>query len=60
VPVIPATWEMEIRKMKVQGQPGQKVRHPSQQTGWAWCCACGPTWEDHVGGSRSEPNLSKS
>jgi hypothetical protein len=32
-PVIPATWEMEIRKITVEGQPRQKVREtPSQLT----------------------------
>jgi hypothetical protein len=37
MPVILATKETEIRRIKVQGQPGQKVREtPSQQTIWAW------------------------
>jgi hypothetical protein len=31
-PVIPATPEMEIRRIKVQGHPGQKVSETSSQT----------------------------
>jgi hypothetical protein len=36
-PAIPAIPEMEIRKIAVQGQPGQKFsKTPSQSISWTW------------------------
>jgi hypothetical protein len=36
-PVIPATWEAEIGRIFIQGQPRQKVsKTPSQQVSWTW------------------------
>jgi hypothetical protein len=34
--VIPATQEVEIRRMEVQDQLGQNSETPSQQISWAW------------------------
>jgi hypothetical protein len=36
---VPATWEVEIGRIKVQRQPRQKVPEiPSQTTSWVWWC----------------------
>jgi hypothetical protein len=51
--VIPATWEVEIRRTAVWGQPGQKItKLPSQQKSQTWWHApVIPTvWEAQVGG----------
>jgi hypothetical protein len=35
--IIPATQEVEIRKIMVQGQPGKNVsKTPSQPANWVW------------------------
>jgi hypothetical protein len=37
--VIPVTEEVELRRIGIQGPPGQKVREtPSQSIGWMWYC----------------------
>jgi hypothetical protein len=34
---IPATWEVQIRRIAILGQPGQKVSMtPSQSISWVW------------------------
>jgi hypothetical protein len=41
-PIIPAIWEMEIRRTAVQGQTGKKVFETSSQPiSWTW-------WYMHV------------
>jgi hypothetical protein len=56
MPVIPATWEVEIGTIAVWVRPRQKVSEtPSQQTSWVqWCTAVVlAKQEAEVGGSRS-------
>jgi hypothetical protein len=44
MPIIPATWEVEIERITVWGQPGQKVRKaPFQSIGWVVEHTCGPS-----------------
>jgi hypothetical protein len=44
-PVIPATWEAEIRRTKVQGQIRQKVSEiPYQQSGHGTVHYCDPSY----------------
>jgi hypothetical protein len=59
MPIIPATQEAQIGRIKVQGWPGQKVRDPSQQTSWVWWFrpVIPDIWAALVGGLLSEPNL---
>jgi hypothetical protein len=48
MPINPATQEAKVRKVKVQGQPRQKVREtPTQQISWAqWHISSVPAmWE---------------
>jgi hypothetical protein len=48
LPIIPTTWEVEIRKIVVRGQHGEKLRPPpSQSTRQLWWCASAipATWE---------------
>jgi hypothetical protein len=42
IPVILATWEVKIRRITVQGQPGQKVQTTLSQPiiSWTWWCSC--------------------
>jgi hypothetical protein len=62
MPIIPATWETEIRKIAVQGQPTQKVSETlSQRTIWIWCVmsVIPATWRRKVGGWRSQAGPGK-
>jgi hypothetical protein len=45
MPVISFTWEVEIRKIIVQGQPEQKVSETlSQKPSYVVVHACGPNY----------------
>jgi hypothetical protein len=47
MPVIPATQEVEIRKIEVQGQPGQKVSETpisANKQGMVACVCDPPRW----------------
>jgi hypothetical protein len=49
MPVILATWEVEIRSMAVQGVPGQKVLEtPISTNGCLWWCTCHPSYEGSI------------
>jgi hypothetical protein len=55
-PAIPATQEVEIKWIMVQGQPEQKAgKIPSQQRNWAWwyTLAIPATQEAYVGEQRT-------
>jgi hypothetical protein len=55
--VIPATWETEIRRFTVPGQPRQKVSKTSPQPinqAWWHIFMVPAMWEAEVGGSWSE------
>jgi hypothetical protein len=56
MPIIPATWEAEIRRIMVRGQPWQKKLARSQPTSRAWryMPVIPATWEAQVAGSWSE------
>jgi hypothetical protein len=51
MPIIPTTWEVEIRRSVVWGQPGQKVRdlHLNKQARYDGVCVCGPNYEKDYG-----------
>jgi hypothetical protein len=56
MPVIPTTWEVEIRKITIQGQPGEKLgRTPFQTINWSWWFSpvVPGTWKAWIGGLRS-------
>jgi hypothetical protein len=48
--VTPVTQETEIRRIMVQGQPGQKVsKTPSHQTSWVIAYACNSSYKGGIG-----------
>jgi hypothetical protein len=48
-PVIPATWEVAIRRLTIQGQPRQKVlKIPLQSITQAWWSACHPSYAGNI------------
>jgi hypothetical protein len=61
MPVIPATQEVEIGKIEVQGQPMQKVSEtpPISMNKPGVVHICNPNYVGGIGGSGSRPILGK-
>jgi hypothetical protein len=59
-PITQGTWEAEIERLMVQGQPVEKVKKTQTQlTSWVWChVAVFPAvCEAEIGGSRFKIGL---
>jgi hypothetical protein len=53
IPIIPTTWEVEIKRIAARGKSRQKVsKTPSQQISWAWqyTPVIPAMWEVQIGG----------
>jgi hypothetical protein len=61
IPVIPATWEVEIRKTGFQGQPRQKISETPSQKNWVkgFMSIIPAKWEVWVRESQPRPALGK-